>query len=276
MIFSPYTVYTDLLSSEICERTGFGRFLVDHPSLEIRKEEEVDLQVYSVETQPWILKFDGSSTESSTRVGIIIVSPLGVKTTLSFNLNFDCTNTQAEYEALVIGLEILQDLRTGNMLIMGDSQLVLKQLSGEFKCTSVSLAPYYTAAIQLLEEFKEISFLHVPRENNWEADELAQIASGLRFSNELTHKLILVQKRHHPSIIERRILTDSFSMDVDLAGDWRTEIEKYLSFPGKKVPYSLKVKALNYVLLEGDLYRKGHDSLLLRCLGFPDAMKIMK
>ena len=72
------------------------------------------------------------------------------------------------------------------MLIMGDSQLVLKQLSGEFKCTSVSLAPYYTATIQLLEEFKEISFLHVPEENNWEADELAQIASGLRFSNELT------------------------------------------------------------------------------------------
>ena len=104
-------------------------FLADHPSLEIRKEEEVDLQVYSVETQPWILKFDGSSTESSAGAGIVIVSPLGVKTTLSFNLDFDCTNNQAEYEALVIGLEILQDLRTGNMLIMGDSQLVLKQLS---------------------------------------------------------------------------------------------------------------------------------------------------
>ena len=83
-------------------------FLADHPSLEIRKEEEVDLQVYSVETQPWILKFDGSNIESSAGVGIVIVSPLGVKTTLSFNLDFDCTNNQAEYEALVIGLEILQ------------------------------------------------------------------------------------------------------------------------------------------------------------------------
>ena len=122
-------------------------FLADHLSLEIRKEEEVDLQVYSVETQPWILKFNWSSTESSARAGIVIVSPLGVKTTLSFNLDFDCTNNQAEYEALVIGLEILQELRAGNVLIMGDSQLVLKQLSGEFKCTSVSLAPYYTVAI---------------------------------------------------------------------------------------------------------------------------------
>ena len=96
-------------------------FLADHPSLEIRKEEEVDLQVYSVETQPWILKFDGSSTESSAGAGIVIISPFGVKTTLSFNLDFDCTNNQAEYEALVIGLEILQELRAENMLIMGDS-----------------------------------------------------------------------------------------------------------------------------------------------------------
>ena len=65
-------------------------------------------------------------------------------------------------------------------------------------------------------------------------------------------------------------------MDVDLAGDWRTEIEKYSRSLGKKVPYSLKVKALNYVLLEGDIYRKGHDGLLLRCVGFPNAMEIMK
>ena len=116
------------------------------------------------------------------------------KTTLSFNLDFECTNNQAEYEALVIGLEILQELKAENVLIMGDSQLVLKQLSGEFKCTSVSLAPYFTVAVQLLGEFKEISFQHVPREANWEADELAQIALGLNLSEELTHRLIWLRR----------------------------------------------------------------------------------
>ena len=49
-----------------------------------------------------------------------------------------------------------------------------------------------------------------------------------------------------------------------------------MSFIGKKVPYSFKVKALNYVLLEGDLYRKGYDGFLLTCVGFLDAMEIMK
>ena len=82
-------------------------FLADHPSLEIKREEEVDLKVYSVKTPPWILKFDRSSLENSIGASIVILSPLGVKTTMSFNLDFDCINNQAEYEALVTGLEIL-------------------------------------------------------------------------------------------------------------------------------------------------------------------------
>ena len=62
------------------------------------------------ERRSWILKFDGSSMEKSTGVGIVIISPKGIKTTLSFNLAFKCTNNQAECEALVIGLEILMEL----------------------------------------------------------------------------------------------------------------------------------------------------------------------
>ena len=66
--------------------------------------------MYEVERRTWILKFDGSSTEKSVGAGIIIISPKGIKTTLSFNLVFKCTNNKAEYEALVIGLEFLMEL----------------------------------------------------------------------------------------------------------------------------------------------------------------------
>ena len=63
---------------------------------------------------------------------------------------------------------------------------------------------------------------------------------------------------------------------MNIADDWRTELENYLRCPGKRAPYALKIKALNYVLLEGELYRKGFDGLLLRCVGFLDALEIMK
>ena len=116
--------------------------MVDHPSLEIQPEKDVELRIYEVETRPWILKFDGSRTEKSVGAGIVIISPKGIKTTLSFNLAFKCTNNQAEYEALVIGLEILMELGAQEVHILRDSQLVLRQLIGEYKCNNLFLAPY--------------------------------------------------------------------------------------------------------------------------------------
>ena len=116
-------------------------FLAYHPSLEIQLEKDVELEIYEVERWPWILKFDGSSTEKSVGVGIVIISPKGIKTTLSFNLAFKCTNNQDEFEALVIGLEIFMELGEHEVHIIRDSQLVLQQLIGEYKCNSLLLAP---------------------------------------------------------------------------------------------------------------------------------------
>ena len=45
----------------------------------------------------------------------------------------------------------------------------------------------------------------MPKESNWEADELAQVASGVKMSEELTHKLIMIGKKNHPLIYERGI-----------------------------------------------------------------------
>ncbi|XP_075479465.1 uncharacterized protein LOC142520354 [Primulina tabacum] len=112
-------------------------FLADHPSLDEFIGEQVGFPVCGVEVRPWELKFDGSSTDTAAGAGLVITSPRGVKIAVSFNLGFSCTNNQAEYEALVIGLEILKDLGGKELLISGDSQLVLKQISGEFKCTNL-------------------------------------------------------------------------------------------------------------------------------------------
>ena len=54
--------------------------------------EEGDLPVCEVNIQPWVLKFDGSSTAKSAGAGVVITSPFGTKTALSFTLDFECTN----------------------------------------------------------------------------------------------------------------------------------------------------------------------------------------
>ncbi|XP_073314742.1 uncharacterized protein [Primulina huaijiensis] len=250
-------------------------FPADYPMVDVVRSAPVDIPVFCV-NQSWNLKFDGSSTERASGVGVVITSPAGVKTALSFNLDFPCTNNQAEYKELMIGLEILRDLGTKDVLIIGDSQLVLKQMSGEYKCSSLALATYFTAASQLLHNFEDVTFQHVPRQDNWEADELAQIASGLRMSPELTQKFLLVQRRNHPFIHQRGIQVDTSDIDVELAGDWRDEIKDALRNPEQKLHYGLKMRILHYVLMEDELYRKGDDGLLFRCLGFPEAMRVMR
>ena len=93
---------------------------------------------------------------------------------------------------------------------------------------------------------------------------------------ELTHKLIMIEKNNHPSIFERGINIDIFNNDMNIVRDWRIEFREYLDNPNKWVPHITKVKGNNFVILEGELYRKGLDGLLHKCLSFPDSMEVMK
>ncbi|XP_020426513.1 uncharacterized protein LOC109950798 [Prunus persica] len=111
-------------------------------------------------------------------------------------LDFQCTNNRAEYEALIIGLEMLVELGIQSMEILGDSMLVLKQIAGEYKCLSPSLAVYLVAARNLLTEFREATWEHIPREENFAANELAQIATGIQMPEDCVQRIIKVGKNH--------------------------------------------------------------------------------
>ena len=137
---------------------------------------------------------------------------------------------------------------------------------GEYRCTSMSLAPYFITAIQLIDSFENMSYMHVLGESNWEADELSQVEFGLRMSKELTNKLIFVRKKAHPSIHERGLQFESFNNDLNVAGDWRTDIKSYLENSAKKVSFKFKAQSLNYVLIENELFRKTFNGLKMSFL----------
>ena len=88
------------------------------------------------------------------------------------------TNNQAEYQALVKGLELLREVCAGAVKIFGDSMLVKKQLARVYECRSEILVLYYERCLQLFKEFKDFRLEHVPRLHNEEANHLAQHASG--------------------------------------------------------------------------------------------------
>ena len=79
---------------------------------------------------PWKLFFDGSTCVEGSGIGIILVAPGGQSFEFSFRIGYGdkCFNNQAEYEALLRGLRVLQDICIDSVEAFGDSMLVIQQI----------------------------------------------------------------------------------------------------------------------------------------------------
>jgi ribonuclease HI len=209
------------------------------------------------EITPWALFFDGSSCEKGGGVGILLISPKGEMFEFAIHIQPTVTNNQAEYEALLRGIQYLREAKAISVEIFGDSELVIKQLNGLYEYRNDILRNYYEECNEILKSFQFVILQHIPRENNGEANRLAQSASGYRESQ------------------------DVFTIDVYFIGsdltedDWRKEIADYLENPSRTVSRKLGYKAIKFILLDGHLYYISMDGVLLQCLGQEEVKRMM-
>jgi ribonuclease HI len=76
--------------------------------------------------QIWSLYFDRSKSKEGAGVGCIIIDPSGNKTLIACRLEFECTNNTAKYEALLQGLRKSLDMSIQNLVVFGDSKIVVR------------------------------------------------------------------------------------------------------------------------------------------------------
>ena len=88
------------------------------------------------------------------------------------------TNNQVEYEALLFGLEFLGSMGVKHVEAFGDSLLVVQQVSKVCQCYSGSLNAYLDKCLNIISSFDEFVIRHLPKEENGQANALAQQASG--------------------------------------------------------------------------------------------------
>jgi ribonuclease HI len=86
------------------------------------------------------------------------------------------TNNEAEYKAAIAGLEAALALGGGEVELLMDSQLVIRQLQFRYKVRNERLRPLFNRVIELRRQFGAFAMDHVPREKNKRADELANLA----------------------------------------------------------------------------------------------------
>jgi ribonuclease HI len=108
---------------------------------------------------------------------VVLTDPGGNQLQYVVCLEFKATNNMAEYEALIFGLFAALSLGVRQLLIKGDSQLIIKQVRGECSCNEPRLAAYLLHVRKLEKDFTARELQHVPRADNSAADDLSQRAS---------------------------------------------------------------------------------------------------
>ena len=123
------------------------------------------------------LYWDGAArgNPGPAAIGWVLVTGDGVVTEGSERIG-KATNNQAEYEALIWALEAAADLGYDEVAVRGDSELIVRQVRGEWNANDPTLREKRVRVRELLERFDEWSLEHVPREINSRADELANEA----------------------------------------------------------------------------------------------------
>ncbi len=109
-------------------------------------------------------------------IGAVITDEAGLLLAEVSEYIGEATNNQAEYKAVVAALEKAKALGAVEVNLFADSELVVKQLNREYKVKHPDLAPLYIKVYNLSQAFKKITFTHVRREFNKEADALVNKA----------------------------------------------------------------------------------------------------
>jgi ribonuclease HI len=146
-------------------------FIMQH---RVDKEQgQVLAALHLVSLVPWRLYFDGSVCSNGQGLGVVYISPTGTIFEASSRLEYHCTNNQAEYEALLFGLEFLVSAGVTHVEAYGDSLLIVQQVRRQFQCLDGSLNVYLDRCLDIISTLDYFSITHVSRHDNWLTNELA-------------------------------------------------------------------------------------------------------
>ncbi|TKC13480.1 reverse transcriptase-like protein [Robertmurraya kyonggiensis] len=263
----------------------------------------------------WEMYFDGSVMKTGAGAGLLFISPRGEHVRYVVRLNFPASNNMAEYEALLAGLKIALELGIKRLDIRGDSQLVVDQVMKESSCHDEKMAAYCQAVRKLEDKFDGLELHHIARRYNEEADELAKIASGRAtvppnvFAKDIDRPSITIATSAQASTASdtqgaaleptsAELLADedepmgyeacsgdedeAEAMEIDEVSaprDWRSPYLDWLDqgvLPNDRTEARrVARKAKRFLIIEGELYRRGASGVLQRCIPIPEGKELI-
>ncbi|XP_059658685.1 uncharacterized protein LOC132305016 [Cornus florida] len=217
-------------------------------------EYDVEDLVEDHEDSSWKLFVNGSSNQMRARIGIKLQTPEGTTLSQAIRLEFSETNNEAKYETLLAGLKLAKELKVKSLVVFSDSQLIIRQ------------------------DFDQIKFIQLPREDNEDADRLACSASSFR---EMLARVIPVDVLNQPSIFTEPSSSNPWQINIiPYEPSWINPILTYIRdgvLPEQKDEVGkIRSKAAKYAILQNQLYRQSFLGLYLKCVTPTEARQILR
>lgn len=202
----------------------------------------------------WTLFVDGASGQEGAGAGLLLIDPQGTEIAYALRFDFPASNNEAEYEALIAGLNLALKTGAKEIQVYGDSQLMVRQVNGSYDAKDPCKQQYRDKVRTLIPCFDTFKIDRIPRSQNKRADALSKLASSAY--SHLT-KEVLVEVLPRRSITEQMVLVVTETTD-----SWMTPIIQYFTSgelpPTGSRARSIRMKAALYAIKNGILYKKGY------------------
>ncbi|KAK3004298.1 hypothetical protein RJ639_018394 [Escallonia herrerae] len=228
---------------------------------------------------------DGTKQETTKNnksgIGIVFVTLEGALLPYSFALSEGCSNNEAEYEFVIAGLELALQIPIIELTIYGDSQLVVKQLRGEYTVRRTNLVPYHERANQLLSQFRKVQIFHIRRGVNARADSLVGLATSMTLPDNKTITITVGERRVLQPLNQVPQLEPVFIINmIENVKDWREPFINYLLYgrlPEEKAKRAeIRRRAVKFIMWKETLYKRSLDGVYLRCIAKGEIQEVMK
>ncbi|XP_056695050.1 uncharacterized protein [Spinacia oleracea] len=209
----------------------------------------------------WVVHVDGSATQNGCGAGIICESPEGDVYEYAMRFNFQTSNNEAEYEALICGIQMSIAAEAAEVLVLSDSQLIVSQVKGEYEAKDDAMIKYLEKVHQEAQQLTSFEIQHIPRSENSKADTLSKLASSASCD---TPRHVFWEVKQPKSI-------DVLRTDIlDRTATWMDDIVNFKMngvLPGDPTQAErLQKKCTWFEIWNGTLYKQAFSRPLLRCV----------
>ena len=243
-------------------------FVMEFTSAEPAKDAQI-----TTDLSTWKLSIDGASNAQGNGAGLILTSPEGIDIEYALRFGFRTSNNEAEYEAVIAGLNLAYSLEVDQLEVYSDSQLVVRQIEDTYEAKRGRMILYLRKVRDLLKKFMLVQVKHVPRVENSRVDTLVKLATA---PQEDLGRSTPVEYLAEPSID----LFDVVVAPIESEPSWMDPIWDYIIdgslLDDPKEASKIRARSTRFTNHKGSLYKRGFFTLILKCIAGKDTEYVLR